>query len=520
MAVSTPNLLLSLFSASLVMLTAGSAYCFGVYGTQLSEVLKLSQSQTAFVAACGNSGIYISGPLVGHRSSVFFLIGGSLIFAGYGTISLAFTGAIPRPHYLLLALVFLCVGIGRNWPVSQRGFAVGITVGFFGLSAFFFTSTGTWLFQSKNPATGARILDVGAFLWFLAGCCLVFNVFAAVTLRDMTAAARTEEEASLLRNDELAQDDAQQQQQQRHRETDLALPSSRRISSLSNRTTSSFASTNSLDVSDPFLDGIPEDPIGNAFSSQDQMMEAQAEMQDSWPPSSVLQNTESQVPIELEDISCFTYTDAYLLAFSMFVIVGIGLMYTNNVSAILVSLAPADKDASDPLVQDTQRLHVILLSILGFIARIVTGIVSDTLHRTFGVSRTVWSALGAILMTLACAIMTVAESFQAVLLASIMAGLAYGAVWTITPVLVGEYFGFQRFGSNWGWMTMVPAFGGQFFSLIFGWVYDSGRKSHEALVCKGTHCFQPTFVWSVWWCVACLIATGILNYRRARVSHV
>jgi hypothetical protein len=51
--------------ASVNMLSAGTIYLFSLYGPQLAEMLEFSASQTAFIATCGNYGIYLSGPFWG-----------------------------------------------------------------------------------------------------------------------------------------------------------------------------------------------------------------------------------------------------------------------------------------------------------------------------------------------------------------------------------------------------------------------------------------------------------------------
>jgi MFS family permease len=74
------------------------------------------------------------------------------------------------------------------------------------------------------------------------------------------------------------------------------------------------------------------------------------------------------------------------------------------------------------------------------------------------------------------------NSLPDLLYVSIVCGLAYGGVWTITPVLVGKLFGERNFALNWGWMTVIPAFGGPFFSYIFGAIFDNNSKNQ---LCKG-----------------------------------
>jgi 3-methyladenine DNA glycosylase Mpg len=55
----------SQISASLVMISAGTAYVFSMYGTQLQDLLNFTPTEIAFAAACCNAGNYLGGPAVG-----------------------------------------------------------------------------------------------------------------------------------------------------------------------------------------------------------------------------------------------------------------------------------------------------------------------------------------------------------------------------------------------------------------------------------------------------------------------
>lgn len=89
---------------------------------------------------------------------------------------------------------------------------------------------------------------------------------------------------------------------------------------------------------------------------------------------------------------------------------------------------------------------------------------------------------------------------------TLLVGFAYGSIWTLTPVLVGLFFGHRNFEHNWGWMTVVPAFGGYFFSTIFGGVYDSACVEHE--------CFRPACEVAMYGSVLSVIASVLLWWIR------
>lgn len=52
-------------------------------------------------------------------------------------------------------------------------------------------------------------------------------------------------------------------------------------------------------------------------------------------------------------------------------------------------------------------------------------------------------------------------------------GLAYGAMFGLTPVLILEWYSIERFSSNNGTLMLAPAFFGPLTNYVFGRVYDS-----------------------------------------------
>lgn len=109
---------ISIFAASAVMLSAGSIYVFSMWGTQFASELHLTQFQISLVASAGNNGLYVSAPIVGYLvdhytnySHAFLIVGGSLIYAGYGLLTLSYYKTIDA-GYILLAFFNLLVGMG------------------------------------------------------------------------------------------------------------------------------------------------------------------------------------------------------------------------------------------------------------------------------------------------------------------------------------------------------------------------------------------------------------------------
>jgi hypothetical protein len=238
------------------------------------------------------------------KSRIFFLFGGLGISVGYVGTSLVLDKILTF-NYLFLSGLFLLIGFGsastyhcslatnyRNWPEQYRSVAVGLTVSFFGLSAFVLSQIGSFLFLENEK------LQVSTFLKFVGILCLALNIIALFTLEPIPSvryipreiAISDEERVPLFQEvyEHQVSEYAEEQEEQERFGTDNELLHHLDIERQL-----------SVDMSHP-IDN-PEDDI---------------------------------VGIELEEISCFRSIDAYILAFNMFVLVGSGLMYINNVGSI------------------------------------------------------------------------------------------------------------------------------------------------------------------------------------------
>ncbi|KAJ1341079.1 hypothetical protein BSLG_004320 [Batrachochytrium salamandrivorans] len=478
--VPTTTLMLALFSSCMIMLTSGTAYLFSLYGPQLSAELNLTQSEIAFIAICGNIGIFISGPLMGaladkyrSRPQLLVLAGGFTIGAGYILVASIYYGRIAQPHFIVVALIFLFIGFGsaacyhsalatnyRIWPAQHRGFVIGVNVAFFGLSAFAFANM-AGLFPMVDKNKSATGLDVAAYLEAVGLICILLNIFGAAT---MVSPINVESRLIMPGSPSYTP----------------RFYSARDINSSPNQSTLSLQQgEHPSSETTPLMHGYTR------FDSCDHRY--------------VTLVSESFPTLEIEDISCFSFSDAYILAAIMLILIGVCLMYYNNVGAVILSLSPNDQDSSHPDVHLAQRINVTLLALLSFCSRIVIGIAADHSFRKLAVPHAVWLLSAVLMATVASVVLTLSTTLQQVLAGSILFGISFGTTWTIMPVLVGEYFGFKNFGRNWGWMTVMPAFGGPALSALFGSVYDhalkngSGVELPSGIICKGRECFSFSF---------------------------
>ncbi|KAJ3274791.1 hypothetical protein HDV01_001994 [Terramyces sp. JEL0728] len=335
---SNLQLAISQISASAVSVSAGTAYVFSLYGPQLAEKLQLGQSEVAFIASCSNLGNYFSGPIAGCACYQTSLV----------------------TNY-------------ANWPAHYRSIAIGMTVSFFGLSAFIFAFIGSNFFAFN------KILLVSDFLTFLGTLCMIINLFAMVLLKPLPVEASEEEIQPLLNDGDL--------------ETEY--------------TTEEY---------EQYASPVIEDELDI--------------------------EVEPSIGIELEEISCFRSMNAYFLALNMLFVVGVGLMYTNNVGAI------DGMTSKDPATQALQKSHVSILSLTSFSARIATGFLADICAR-FRIQRTVWAIFASAFMTVGCLLALYISNVDELYVVTVLIAIAYGSTWTVIPILVGEYFGQKNFSKNW-----------------------------------------------------------------------
>ena len=95
---------------------------------------------------------------------------------------------------------------------------------------------------------------------------------------------------------------------------------------------------------------------------------------------------------------------------------------------------------------------------------------------------------------------------------SALIGTGYGAVFSLTPIVVSVVWGVENFGTNWGILAMTPAAGATLWGAVYAVVYQKAAGSGEPgiekgpddVLCYGKACYASTF-WamaiSVW--VAC-----------------
>ena len=159
-------------------------------------------------------------------------------------------------------------------------------------------------------------------------------------------------------------------------------------------------------------------------------------------------------------------------------------------------------------------LFTVLNTTLQATTKFLAGIVSDVIAKNGKWPRTV-VYLGPYafqtLMFFIC--IFVGDNFSTLLLTTIACGISFGATWCQTPIILGELFGDQYMGSNYGWAMVSSAVFSKFqfksrllfiyfcllllgflFTFGFSAAYEQAIFQPGEIYCYGLQCFTWSFV--------------------------
>ncbi|KAJ1660417.1 hypothetical protein IWQ61_000673 [Dispira simplex] len=514
----------SYVTACLSMLGAGTVYMFSLYGPAFKSELHFTAFETSIVASAGDYGLYISGPLWGfwvdrYGPRWLSFAAGWLLLAGYALLSLLFHQGLlatsTRAVVVLAAGAFTLVGLGsqsaymaavattaQNFSSKHRGLALGLPIGLFGLSAFFFSQVNQRYFATQvvppTESDGEKShFRPAAFLLVVGLTTSLAQFLASMVMRVVPA---------LFNNSGKSGPE----------ETSPLLSS--RSQSGSPESSSQSTDTAVVPVS-PETSRLTRSGEVVRMASLEARMTGEPIVTELNPPS---------------DKSFFHDPQALCLFLGMFGIAGAGLMYINQGGTVVDALLPMDSGRAVQL-----RTHMVsVFSLASFTSRIFSGHLSDALLRSYRVPRITLLIGAAVVMAVAQLEMAYKSTAEGLDPLTIMMGVAYGAIFALCPTVTSEYWGTRHLGYYWGWMTLGPAIGGHLCNSVLGLVYDahvihtapeceSGTCQDElpSLVnmgvvtpvkCVGNQCFQSAFLTTATICILSGIAFGLLLVFRLR----
>jgi MFS family permease len=523
------------FWAIIACLCCGSITAFSLYGHLFISHLHYSQSAVNIISIVAELGMYLPVPLFGYLCDRYgprplSLLAGALFGAGYLLAAFAYKSGPPegmsgkRKHedgaaaagwpFWTMAVAFAAVGMAtscmylsavttcaKNFGRGRyRGLALAIPIAAFGLSGMWQSQVGSQLLYEPRPDGRKGDVDVFRFFLFLGITLLGVGAIGGFALQIVDEAAMIEdaidelEQSGLLNEDDFFHRAAQQH---------------------------GYDTIPAHDLSDSTFSFL------NREADAIKQREAEEKARKEW-----LLNAETR--------RFLLDRTMWWLAAGFFLVTGPGEAFINNLGTVIGTLYPPTTEADD--IPTTAATHVSIVAITSTCARLLTGTLTDLLAPSspphqhnmdrrprslssslqslpepqqppkfpFSISRVVFLILFAVLLSsgqilLASGfIQNHGTRFWAV---SSLIGAGYGAVFSLTPIIISVVWGVENFGTNWGIVAMVPAAGAAVWGIVYSAVYqaaaggDGSNDDGGDLLCYGKACYAPTF-WamaaSVW----------------------
>lgn len=515
--------IISLVFATLSSLCAGSIVVFSLYAPLFQSRLRYTQFQVNGVAIAGSLALYLPISVMGYVCdrvgvSPLSLLSALLFGTGYGTAAFIYRkldmefNLLKRPHgpgnewsYPAMIFAFICIGSGtcamyiasvstcaKNFGKGQyRGLALAMPIAGFGLSGMWLSQVGSRFLYETKPDGSKGEVDVFRFFVFLAVVLAIMGVVGTFLLRVVDEQDLIEEAIEELETSGLLDG-----------------------SSLLSRSQRGY---------------------GAAGASQvDEALEPSKDDDARWKKNWVLNAETRQF---LTDHTMWPFAVAFLL------MVGPAEAFINNLGTVIGTLTPPSSQGFGEAT--SAATHVSIFGVTSTIARLLIGTLTDLLapapetqhlqlsssyhgsppqqqqqqqQQRFTISRIAFLLFFALLMSLGLtflasgAVQNHADRFWVV---SGLVGAGYGAIFSLTPLVVAIIWGVENFATNFGIIAMLPAVGSTFWGLVYSGVYQAGAKAtplssdgseDDDLFCYGKQCYSGTF-WAEAVCVwiACVL---------------
>lgn len=406
----------------------------------------------------------------------------------FGVMILAFVGIGMGTSCMYLSAVTTCAkNFGRG---THKGLALAMPIAAFGLSGMWQSQVGSQLLHDRDRGD----VDVFCFFLFLAILLSAVGLLGALALR-------------IVNENELIDDAVSELERSGLLEDSPYLQRSLLYDSTANRSANNYGT----------LTPPPSNTATEAASltSGDMAHSSEDQRKKTW-----LLNTGTQLFL--------TDPAMWLLAIGFFLVTGPGEAFINNLGTIIYTLYPPG--TSGPPASNSTATHVSVVALTSTFARLATGTLSDLLapspskHRsvsrlTFLLSSTFVLSIAQIF--LASGLVQAAPSLFG--LVSALQGIGYGAVFSLTPIIISVVWGVENFGTNWGIVATMPAGGAALWGAIYSAVYQAGvedrvTKRIEPLEeqetrCFGVQCYAATF-WAMAICSWIAIGLWTLAWGR------
>lgn len=510
-------------------LCAGSITAYSLYGPLFQKRLHYTQFQVNIVSITAELGMYLPVPAFGYLcdrlgpgapsglSGIFFGLGYLLAAFAYksgpppsaggqgwpfGVMVFAFVGVGMGTSCMYLSAVTTCAkNFGRG---NAKGIALAVPIAAFGLSGMWQSQVGSRLLYEKNLDGSRGDVDVFRYFLFLGILLLCVGFVGVFALQIVNEEEMIDEAVEELeRSGLLAQDQFFTQAANNH----------------------GYGTMPTQDLSDSTFDFL---------QSEAERLKARAE-----------EEARKKTWLLNEETRRYVLDPTmWWLAAGFFLVTGPGEAFINNLGTIIGTLSPPHTSSTT-----SAATHVSIVAITSTIARLATGTLSDILAptapthqhrrgpdsvsnslaslpsldarpRRFTLSRITFLLTFAFILSLGQLLLASGwvqnhpSRFAAV---SALIGAGYGAVFSLTPIVVSVVWGVENFGTNWGILAMTPAAGATVWGAIYAAVYQRAsaigepgiERDPDDVLCYGKGCYASTF-WAM--AVSVWIAMGLWGW--------
>ncbi|TVY51901.1 putative transporter mch1 [Lachnellula cervina] len=496
-------------SAILSCLCAGSITAYSLYGHLFQERLRYTQLQVNIVIIAAELALYLPVPVFGYlcdrvgpaplsfAASIMFGLGYLLAALTYRSGAKDIMGYTHERGWPLWVMVvaFVIIGLAttamyisavttcaKNFGRGKyRGLALASPIAAFGLSGMWQSQVGSRILYEKSLDGSRGDVDVFKFFLFLAVTLVAVGLLGTFLLKVVDEDELIDEAVEELERSGLLED-------------------------------SEFFRRGADRGYGSIVSGSDEEAEEARRVEEAKALEEEEARKKTW-----LLNEETRRFLKDRTMWC--------LAASFFFISGPGEAFITNLGTIIGTLYPPTRDPNR--IPTSAATHVSIVAITSTIARILFGSLTDLLAPTtvghhYGSAANSLSSLpprprppallGEVILA-SGAIQNHGERFWIV---STLIGSGYGAIFSLTPLIITVIWGVENFGTNWGIVAMVPALGATVWGVVYSNVYQwaatipsYSQDDAEDVLCYGKRCYASTF-WamagSVW------IGCGLLVY--------
>ncbi|KAG9238759.1 major facilitator superfamily domain-containing protein [Amylocarpus encephaloides] len=500
-------------SAILSCLCAGSITTYSLYGHLFQERLRYTQLQVNYVIIGAELALYLPVSVLGYlcdrigpaplsfMASVLFTVGYLLAAFTYKSGAkdvMGYTHERGWPLWVMIA-AFVVIGLGttcmylsavttcaKNFGKSKyRGVALASPIAAFGLSGMWQAQIGARVLYERTFSGKKGDVDVFKYFVFLAITLLVVGLIGTVFLKIVDEDELIDEAVDELERSGLLEDNA------------------------------FFRRNGGRNYGT--VEDLSDEEAAEVRRAKDQ--EDEEARKKTW-----LLNEETARFLKDRTM--------WFLAAGFFFVSGPGEAFLTNLGTIIGTLYPP---SADPDQTTSAATHVSIVAITSTIARILFGTLTDVFapaptghpnqslsnslaslppqnERTpFAISRIAFLIFTALILSLGQVILAsglVQNHGERFWLVSTLIGMGYGAIFSLTPLIITVIWGVENFGTNWGIVAMVPAFGAGAWGIVYSTVYQWAAKqptykqdTAEEVLCYGKLCYEGSF-WamavSVW----------------------